>query len=122
MTEEQIFDFIQENIKSVWAIELLLVLARDRNRVWGEDELVREMRGSAIALQEAVRNLRLVALARQEPDGRVRFNSASASVDELTTEIEKVYATKPRAVMNAIFSVPNEKLRMFADAFKLKRE
>lgn len=122
MTEENVFDFIRKSIKSVWSVELLLVLARDRDRVWEEAELVREMRSSSIALREAVRNLESVGLIVTDAGGGVRFGPASTALDALATEIDKVYANKPSAVVKAIFSAPNEKLHTFADAFKLKRD
>jgi hypothetical protein len=38
----------------------------------------------------------------------------------MAERIEAVYAAKPMAVAKAIMSAPNDKLRIFADAFKLK--
>lgn len=121
VTEESVFDFIRKNIKSIWSVELLLVLARDRDRVWREDELIREMRSSSIALGAAVRNLEAAGLVVTNGDG-VRFSPASTALDELVAEIDRVYANKPSAVVKAIFSAPNDKLQSFADAFKLKRD
>jgi hypothetical protein len=121
VTEESVFDFIRKNIKSIWSVELLLVLARDRDRVWREDELIREMRSSSIALGAAVRNLQAAGLVVTNGDG-VRYDPASTALDGLVAEIDRVYANKPSAVVKAIFSAPNDKLQSFADAFKLKRD
>jgi hypothetical protein len=121
VTEESVFDFIRKNIKSIWSVELLLVLARDRDRVWTEDELIREMRSSSIALGAAVRNLEAAGLVVTNGNG-VRFDPASTALDELVAEIDRVYANKPSAVVKAMFTAPNDKLQSFADAFKLKRD
>jgi hypothetical protein len=36
------------------------------------------------------------------------------------SEAQSLYRAKPLAVINAIAAAPNEKLRIFADAFRLK--
>jgi hypothetical protein len=41
-------------------------------------------------------------------------------LDSFVAEAQALYAAKPLAVINAIATAPNEKLRIFADAFRLK--
>jgi hypothetical protein len=120
VTDEQIFAFLRTHIRSVWALELLLFLARDRGKGWHASELVREMRSSSVAVTEALRNLQGAGLAAPDPDNRYRFSPASAELDSLARGVEQAYATRPTAVVKAIVTAPDDKLRIFADAFKLK--
>ena len=48
------------------------------------------------------------------------YQPASAELDRIARRIEEVYAAKPLAVVKAITSAPNDKLRLFSDSFKLK--
>ncbi len=122
MTEEEIVSFIQTHMRSLWTLELLLVLASDPNRAWTADELVREMRSSAIAVREAVNDLQSAGLLRQEPEGHYRFAPASPELEELAASIRSAYSARPTTVVRAIFSAPEDKLRIFADAFRFRKE
>ena len=51
--EEAILSFLRSSIKSAWALELLLLLHRDRERLWSVQELVRELRGSTALVTES---------------------------------------------------------------------
>jgi hypothetical protein len=38
----------------------------------------------------------------------------------VVADIERTYAVKPITLVKAIMSAPNQKLRMFSDAFRIK--
>jgi DNA-binding GntR family transcriptional regulator len=108
-------------MRSLWTLELLLLLAGDRDRDWSIEELVREMRSSAIAVREAVKDLQGAGLLGQESE-RYRFAPVSPDLEELAGHIRSAYAARPTAVVRAIFSAPEDKLRIFADAFRFRKE
>jgi hypothetical protein len=120
VTDEQIFAFLRTHIRSVWALELMLLLARDRSRAWHPNDLVREMRSSSVAIGEALRDLQGAGLVAPDSDNRYRYNPASSELDTLATGIGQLYSTRPTTVVKAIVTAPEDKLRIFADAFKLK--
>jgi hypothetical protein len=120
VTEEEILAFIQKSIKSVWALELLLLLRRQRDHVWGVEELVRELRSSDAAVSEAIASLQSSGFVAADSGDLIRYSPASPELDQVGGEIDATYAEKPLAVVKVIMSAPNEKLRIFADAFKLK--
>jgi hypothetical protein len=120
VTEDGVLAFIQRSIKSVWALELLLLVRRERDRAWPIDELVRELRSSDAAVSEAVTSLKSSGLLAADSADVVSYRPASAELDRMAAAIESTYAAKPLAVVKMIMSAPNEKLRIFADAFKLK--
>ena len=122
MKEEQVIAFIQAHIKSVWALELLILLAADRNRVWTADDLVRYMRSSAAAVEEAIRNLDAAAVLEKTAEGGLRFAPPSPDLDQLIVGAQNLYATKPATVVRAIMTAQEDRLRIFADAFKFRKE
>src|SRR4051794_28842333 len=50
VSEEEVIGFIREHVGSVYTLELLLLVKRDRDRYWTIGELVRELRSSATAV------------------------------------------------------------------------
>lgn len=120
MTDEGVLVFVQGTIKSVWALELLLLLRREPQRAWSLDELVRELRSSEAAVSEALTSLRNSGFVGSDAGSVYSYLPASTDIDAVAARIEAVYAAKPMAVAKAIMSAPSDKLRIFADAFKLK--
>jgi hypothetical protein len=120
VTDDDLFVFISTSISSVWALEVLLLLNRHRDRAWEPEGLIRELRSSPVVIEEALKGLQGAGLVMQESGTMYRYRAASAQLDELVSELQKVYAAKPMAVIKAIMSAPTDKLRAFSDAFKLK--
>jgi hypothetical protein len=118
LTEHEVLAFVQSSFKSVWMLELLLTLRRNPQRAWRSDELVRELRSSDAIVAEALQSLQALALVNQEDS--VRYAPASPTLDAIAAEVASLYARKPMAVIRAISTAPNEKLRIFSDAFRLK--
>lgn len=118
MTDHDLFEFITGAVRSVWAVELLLLLRRQPDRRWRADELVRELRASTTVVTEAVAGFEAAGLVRQE-DGCILYEPASPWLAERSDRLEQLYRKRPVAVVNAIVS-PGRRLQGFADAFRLK--
>jgi hypothetical protein len=120
VTEEEVLAFVQSSFKSVWVLEVLLTLRRDAARSWHGDELVRELRSSQVVVTEALNSLRNLGMVKDEPGGTFAYQPASPTLDALAAAMAGLYAVKPTSVIRAISLAPNEKLRIFSDAFRLK--
>ncbi len=120
MPEDDLFAFIATTVSSVWALELLLLLKRDPEKSWDPDSLIRELRSSRVVIDEALKRLQGAGLVMQDGAMRYRYQTASARLHELVSELEQTYATRPMTVIRTIVSAPSDKLRAFSDAFKLK--
>jgi hypothetical protein len=109
--------FIRRNLKSVWALELLLLLRADRERGWTTVELVRELRASdslVVGILEAFRRHGLVG-------GEDGWRYAAAGPDaDLCDQIEALYRERPMTLIKAI-STPPDRLQALADAFRIKK-
>jgi hypothetical protein len=119
LTDDEIYLFIQQSIASVWALELLLLLRRTEPRAWAEPELVRELRSSDTIVRDALARFSTLGLV-MECECRHQYRPASGELGGVVDEIARIYAAKPVSVVKAIMSAPNEKLRIFSDAFRLK--
>jgi hypothetical protein len=120
MTDSELLSFVATSIRSVWALELLLFLKRNAARTWNADSLILELRSSHVVIAETLRALQACGLVVQEGGSHYRYGAASSILDQITTELEQLYAAKPQTVINAIVNLSNQQLRAFSDAFKLK--
>jgi hypothetical protein len=120
VTDQDLLTFVAASIRSVWALELLLFLKRNSTNVWGRDSLIRELRSSSAVISEALTSLEAAGLVAQGNGMDYRFCPASPALDQIASDLERLYAAKPLSVVNAIVASPTVRLRMFSDAFKLK--
>ncbi len=81
---------------------------------------MRELRSSDAVINPCLDGLKAAGLVVPEPEGRFRYAAASPELDVITGELARMYAVRPMAIAKAIMRAPNEKLRIFSDAFKLK--
>ncbi|MFC3079267.1 hypothetical protein ACFODL_14310 [Phenylobacterium terrae] len=118
--DQDLLTFIREHIRSVWALELLLLLKRDPERRWTPDELVRELRASGPLIANNLEALQRAGLTACEEDGRCRYAPAAGVLDRLANELEANYRERPVALINVIASPP-DKLQSLADAFRIRK-
>lgn len=120
MKEEDVIGFVSATIKSIWALELLLLMRATRQQAWSAEDLVRELRASMLVVHEALTQLSQAGLLADDAAGLLYYRPASPQLASFVDDTESLYRAKPLAVINAIASAPNDKLRIFADAFRLK--
>lgn len=119
-SNEETLRFIGSSFRSVWALELLLVLKHDR-RSWPRDELVATMRASDLVIARALEALEaggLVATA----DSHAQYTPANEEIARLVDRAEQLYRKRPDAVRRAIVSASSVDAAAFADAFRLRRD
>jgi hypothetical protein len=119
VTEEALLSFVAASIRSVWALELLLFLKRNSARAWDSENLIRELRSSPVVISEALASLQAVGFVGQD-GSHYRYGAASPTLDQIASDLERLYAAKPLSVITAIVRSPDQQLRIFSDAFKLK--
>ncbi len=117
-TDSDLESFVREHVRSVWALELLLLLRRDPSRCWAPAELVGELRASTSLVADNLQRLLASGLVVSEKCG-VRYAPASPVLDELCMRLQAAYRGRPVAVINLIAS-PTDPLQSLADAFKFR--
>jgi len=112
--------FIAASFPSVWALELLLTVRRDR-RPWTRDDLVASLRASELVVSKAVDALVAAGLASVDGDGIVS-PADSPAIGASMDRAEQLYRTRPNAVRRAIISASTSSATAFANAFRLRRD
>jgi hypothetical protein len=110
-------EFIAKRVKSLWALALLLLLHRKPDRVWTVDGLTAELRASEGIIAESVDIFRGGGLIADEPEGRLRYRP-----HPVVAEIASAYASTPFAVTREVFASASDRIRTFADAFRIKKD
>ncbi len=118
---DQLSDFIRACVRSVWALELLLFLRRNADRAWDSNTLVRELRSSERAVEEALATFERAGLVVRDGDA-ASYKPAAPDLDRRVDLLATAYRDRPSAVIRAIVASPNDRLQAFADAFRLKKE
>ena len=119
-SDQHLLNFITSSFRSVWALELLLLLKREE-RSWRPAELVTAMRASELVISKALASLVAAGLVSHEDDGVV-YLPVNEEVSALVDRTETLYAARPDAVRRAIVSKSIGGLTAFADAFKLRKD
>lgn len=120
MDEEETLLFIQSNLSSVWALELLLLLSRSAPRGWSRQELIRELRGSESVVNAAIQSLRKIGLIVEDQPDQLVYRPANGFLSDIVSSVDRIYTTHPMTVIKVIIGSPTDKLKLFSDAFKLR--
>jgi predicted ArsR family transcriptional regulator len=116
--------FISTHIDSIEKLEVLLLMRARADREWTARDVSQELRiteASAAARLEDLTSRRLLAVKEDAPPS-YRFSPASGEDAQDVSALQETYSTRRVSVISFIFSKPLDKVRGFADAFRLKRD
>jgi predicted transcriptional regulator len=119
-SNDEILRFIASSFRSVWALELLLVLKSDP-RNWSREELVSTMRASDLVVTKGLDALEAAGLVNHSED-KAQYMPVSKDVATLVDDAEALYAKRPDAVRRALISASAGDATAFADAFRLRKD
>ncbi|MEW6733754.1 MAG: hypothetical protein AB1489_20670 [Acidobacteriota bacterium] len=122
--------FIFEHLNSLQQLEILLLLyrsARKEGNVQGEwtaDAVARELRSNpnSVAVSLAELQSRGILSVRGEVVLLYRYDPRTLDLDNAIVGLEQAYEQYRVTVLNLVFGKPLDKIRTFADAFKIRKE
>jgi DNA-binding IclR family transcriptional regulator len=120
-SKDELSRFIRSSFRSVWSLELLLLLKREP-RTWTHEELVAALRASDLIVRQGLEALTAAGLVSLDAEGGAAYRPISTGVGQLVDETERLYARSPDAVRRLIVSASASGLAAFADAFRLRRD
>ena len=122
MLSDQLRKFIQANVRTIWALEMLLILCRSGERSWTVEELDRELRGSVGLVRKVLNNFEQAGLVNRETGEVYRWEPSTGELEGLSRELVSLYATHPFSVIKAITAAQTDRIQALADAFKIKKD
>jgi hypothetical protein len=118
--QDEVTAFIRATFRSVWSLEVLLVLRRE-DRPVAPQEIVALLRASDGIVAQSLDALTAAGLLSKDEAGNAVYCPAP-HLDPLAAAAEAYYARSPDAVRRIIVSASAGGLSAFADAFRLRRD
>lgn len=121
---DEVVRFIFEHIHSVEQLEILLLLRSRGEQDWSATEVSDQIRtgpDSAAARLEDLRSRGLIA-ASGGSQPRYRYQPRTPELERAVTALAAAYGELRYTVINQIFSKPLDKIRVFADAFRFRKD
>lgn len=111
-------------MNSVVQVEVLLLLQRSEPAGLTAGAVGRELRidGGWAGTELAYLAARGLLSVEQGPEPAYHFHPANEALRDAVTGLAKAYAERRVSVISRIFSKPSDKIRTFADAFRIWKE
>jgi hypothetical protein len=122
---ETVQQFIVKYISSVDQLEILLLLKQNTHRPWSSDDVARTLATDTASMASRMSELVRAGLICEKPGTPSPTFQYAPSTPELHNAVDELSAVYPQfrvSIINLIFSKPIDKIRTFADAFRLKQE
>ena len=121
---DELRSFIQEAIPSVDAAELLVLLALHSDQHYSVKAAVESMRPTTVSEATArgyLQHFLARSLVAQRGAESYQYAPAAPELDALVRALARVYNERPVTLVRVIYAPKDEKIRSFADAFRLKK-
>jgi hypothetical protein len=116
--------FVREHLQAIEQMEVLLLLFRTAPREWTAMGVGRELRIDPVSAARRLADFEGRSLIKARPGDQALlywYDGASGSVDRTISELGVAYRDRRTAVINLIIAAPSDDVRIFADAFRLRR-
>jgi hypothetical protein len=121
-SDQELNAFIGSTFRSVWALELALLMATEAERGWARDELVSALRASELIVARSIDELTAGGLIVTDAEERACFRPASDQLGQLVEAARTLYARSPDKVRRIIVAAGAGGLTAFADAFRIRKD
>ena len=118
MSDPGFLSLVRQHIRSVWSLELLLLMRSRAGESWRAEGLVRELRASAPLIAGCLAQLQDSGLVASE-EGAWRFAPATPELEHFCEQLSDAYQTRPVALISMI-AKPSQ-VQDLANAFRFKR-
>jgi hypothetical protein len=115
---------IADHIDSVLQLEILLLLHTHPQKDWCVTEVATQLRVDVAFVQEQLASLcaRGILMCTEGEKMIYRYGPRDAELHRAIEGLQSAYADRRVSVISLIFAKPLDKLRSFADAFRLRKD
>lgn len=120
----EVRQFLADHVDSVMQLELILLLEGSRARQWSGADLAAELRVDPgwVASQLDELSRRRILTCQPGPEARYQFGPADPATAQAVATLAALYNTHRVSIISMIFAKPVDRLRSFADAFRLRKD
>ena len=109
--------FVVNDLRSVWALEVLLRLHGAPDQAWTADRVTQDLRANLAMVEAILSKLQVLGLVVPQADGFI-FRPANAEIADLVDRTQAAYRQKPFAMISLIGRGARA-LQDLADAFRI---
>jgi len=120
----EVEQFILKYIDSLEEMEILLLLSSAPEKVWTPDMVYEAIRSSLDSVKQRLEALAAKGLLQSKGEGHrsYQFQPATADLAAAVQSLAMAYKERRLRVLECLFSKPLSSLRIFADAFKIRKD
>ncbi|HEX8834436.1 MAG TPA: hypothetical protein VF719_09560 [Abditibacteriaceae bacterium] len=121
---EELKKFIHTHINSVEQLEVLLLLRSNSQQEWSAREVSQKLfiqPESAAGRLADLHGSNLLTV-REEGQKLYRYQPQSGALDQHVGSLDRAYKERKDAVIRLIFSRPVDNIRVFSNAFRIRRD
>lgn len=118
-----VHQLISEHIRSIAQLELLVMLRREPDKQWTVEEVAKTLYTAVSMTEPLLESLRAggFLIASTSPHLQYRYAPKTPELEQAVADLDRLYQERRVTIINLIYSAPTEKLRNFADAFRLRK-
>jgi hypothetical protein len=116
---KQLKEFVGGHFHSVIRLEVLLLLSEDGDRVWTADTVDRKLNLTPPSAKAHLDELVAQGLLVLDEEKRYRYHPSSDELNKTVRQLSNAYATQRVAVLTIIFANPDDRARLFSEAFRM---
>jgi predicted transcriptional regulator len=117
-------DFLGKYITSIEQFEILLLLFRQANKALSVDEVASELGAARPAVEKSLEELQRHGMIQLVDHrlGRYQYVHENDQLTQMVQRLSQLYSTRRVTILNLIFSRHLDRIRAFADSFKLTKK
>ena len=121
----EVVHFLRDHIHSVEQLEILLLLRKEAPRAMTAHDVARELRTNEASVATRTAELlasQLVSRVGEGPASAYRYEPGTPETARAADAVANAYAAMRYRVIEQILSRPMDKVRLFANAFRVRKE
>lgn len=118
----EVKDFLSKNITSIEQLEILLLVFRNTAKTWQLAEIAQTLGIQLDATENCLQKLSERGLVQKQASLMQYQATANDELYRRITDVAKTYSERRITMINFIFSRHLDRIRAFADSFKLKKD
>lgn len=115
-------ELLTEHIESVAQLEVLFLFYSDPSKAWSCASLSRELRSNETSAAKQIALLSHVGFVINTSENYYIYSPKSEKLASDVQKLHQAFVQKQVAVIAYLYEKPKDKLKGFADAFKIKKD
>ncbi len=115
-----VLQFISAHVDSIELLSILVLLSSNASKGWTISEITNELRSSESSIQQRLQSLYQRKILVPDDDSSHRLDRSPPETKELIQKVVDQYRLTPHRIMESIYAKPNQGIKAFSDAFKLR--